>query len=380
MKTCPWISGLLIASTVALIGAPIALGNGTLIAWYKMGEEEGGTNNSPVSFTSDSPLNASDTTNFDLGATNSPVYRTITGRPDGGTGVGIQFAGASSQYLYGVALNWPEQSSWSPPSGSYNLNGIEDRAFQLWVRPTSTAAQTIVMDTNNHGVRIDANGKFSMRYVNTDYESPVAVVPNTWYHIEVVRPAGEDVSPIMFINGSAAALAPAGNYPADKITPLSIGTTTDFGSEFYSGTMDDLRFLVFGSTTSGTATDYGAFNLLTDNAYVASPVSGLKGIVGDVNNDGILNDADKTAFVAGWMHKRVVDGVQIGDLTSRLAGDLNFDGITNINDLVIFQNALHAAGLGALNSSDLMGVPEPTTIATLSMLIGAVALRIRRRG
>ncbi|HEX4415302.1 MAG TPA: LamG-like jellyroll fold domain-containing protein [Lacipirellulaceae bacterium] len=380
MTTSPWISRLLVVATVALAGATTALGNGTLIASYKMGEEEGGTNNSPVSFTSDSPLNASDITNYDLGATNSPVYRTITGRPDGGTGVGIQFTGTSNQYLYGLALNRPDESPWSTNGGGqYNLNGIDDRAFQLWVRPTSTAAQTIVMDTNNHGVRIDANGKFSMRYVNTDYESPISAVPNTWYHIEVVRPAGDDVSPVMYINGSAAAVAPASNYPSDLITPLSIGTNTTFSSEFFSGTMDDLRFLVFGSTDSGSSVNYGAFNLLTDNAYLASQVSGLKGVAGDVNNDGILNDSDKTAFVAGWMHKHIVDGVQIGDLTSRLAGDFNFDGITDISDLLVLQNALHSAGLGTLTAADFAGVPEPATGAMLLSFINIVALATRRR-
>lgn len=381
MNICPWIGRLLVVSTVTLIGATTAFGNGTLLAQYKMGEEEGGTNNSPTSFTSDSPVNGSDFTNFDLFAVNSPVYRTISGRPDGGTGVGIQFNGASSQYLNGVALNWPQQSPWSStvPGGSYNLNGIEDRAFQLWVRPTSTAVQSIVMDTNNHGVRIDANGKFSMRYVNTDYESPVSVVPNTWYHIEVVRPAGEDVSPVMYINGSAAVVAPAANYPGDAITPLAIGTNTDFNGEFFNGTMDDLRFLVFGSTTSGAPVNYGSFNLLTDNAYIASTVSGLKGIAGDVNNDGVVNDADKTAFISGWMHKRIVDGVQIGDLTSRLAGDFNFDGITDISDLLVLQNALHGAGVGAITPADLMGVPEPTTASMLFAFISIVALGIRRR-
>ncbi len=356
------LSGL----AVSLAVAAVACANGTPIMWYKMGEQEGGVNNGIVSTTLDSPVpvinGITDIQALDLSANNSPVYRTISGRPDGGTGIGIEFSAAQSRYLSGLALNWPQESALSDTQGGlYDLSGIDDRGFQFWVRPTSTAVQSLVMDTNQHGVRINSNGKFSMRYANTDYESSVTVVPNTWYHVEVVRPSGPASGSRMYINGNAVAVAsPPNDYASDQITNLTVGSNTDGNGEFFSGIIDDLRFFVLGANDNGF--NYGAFNLAVDNAYAASTVSGIKGVAGDVNNDGVLNASDKTAFVNGWMDRRLVNGVQVGDMTSRGQGDLNLDGITNIQDLLIFQNALSGAGIGTLTAADFAGVPEPSTL------------------
>ena len=117
---------------------------GTLIRWHKMGEEEGGTNNSSVGSTLDSPVNGSDFQPLDLSAINSPTYRTISGRPDGGGGIGIEFNNALSQYLTGEELDRPENSSLAVTnSGLYDLEGIADRGFQFWVRPTSTVNKAL---------------------------------------------------------------------------------------------------------------------------------------------------------------------------------------------------------------------------------------------
>ena len=85
--------------------------------------------------------------------------------------------------------------------------------------------------------------------------------------------------------------------------------------------------------------------------------------------------ADKTAFISGWMKKNIVGGFQIGDMLSRSQGDLNLDGITNIQDLVLIQSALAGAGMGAITADQL--VPEPTTVVLV--LVAAVPLAIRRR-
>jgi hypothetical protein len=225
------------------------------------------------------------------------------------------------------------------------------------------------MDTNQHGVRINSNGKFSLRYANVDYESSVTVAANTWYHVEVVRPSGPASGSRMYINGNAVAVAtPPNDYAADQVTNLTVGSNTDGNGEFFNGVIDDLRFFVLGANDNGF--NYGTFNFAVDNAYAASTVSGIKGVAGDVTNDGVLNAADKTAFVNGWMDRRLVNGVQIGDMTSRGQGDLTLDGITNIQDLLIFQNALSGAGIGALTAADFAGVPEPSTFG-LAVLAAA---------
>jgi hypothetical protein len=376
----------LILIAASMLPAAIASANGTLIRWHKLGEDdlEGVMdpvdNNDPVTSTSDSPVpdinGIQDVQALDLNATNMPVYRTISGRLDGVGGIGIEFAAA--QYLSGQSLNWPQESALSDTQGGlYDLSGIADRSLQFWARPTSTAVQTLVMDTNQHGVRINSNGKFSMRYDSLDYESTVTVVPNTWYHIEVVRPAGPGSGSRMFVNGNAVVIGGTqDDYNGDQVTSLTVGSKTTVDGEFYSGIVDDLRMSVFGTTTNGW--NYGSYNFAADNAYAASPVSGIKGVAGDVTNNGVLDGADKTAFVAGWMQKRLVNGIQVGDMTSRGQGDLNLDGITNIQDLLLLQNALIGAGMGPITADELSGVPEPTT-ALLAVLVTLPLVVARRR-
>jgi hypothetical protein len=352
-----------------------------------MGDEasEGAVNGGPVTETFDSAGQAGVGELVDLTAVNTPTYVAITGRPDGVGGRGIQFNAAQMEYLHGFNLGFP-QTSFSAAThttqngGGLDYQGISNRGLQFWARPSSTAVQTLVMDTNRHGVRINENGKFSMRYNGLDFESTQTVVPDTWYHVEVVRPAGAANGSRMFINGVAVAAAP-GDY-ANDWADLVVGANTagdDNGihdtipapvgftggtEEFFSGIIDDLKLFVIGTSTSATPTSYGDFNLAVDNQFVASPVTGIKGAAGDVNNDGSLTQADKDAFIAGWLDRKLVNGIQIGDMASRAQGDLNLDGITDIHDLLILQNALPAAGLAAISAADLQAaVPEPCTAA-----------------
>jgi hypothetical protein len=334
----------------------------------------------------------------DLLAVNSPNYVTILDRPDrpgpDNDGLGIQFNAAQQEYLHGFNLGYPQHSfsaatHHTPSGGALDYLGISDRGFQFWVKPTSTAEQSIVMDTERHGVRINDNGRFSMRYGNADYESDVAVTPNTWYHIEVVRPAGAENGARMYVNG-VAVVAAEGDYEKDNWADLTVGANTAGDDqlspgftggtdEFFSGIVDELKMFVIGTTTSPTTpVNYGGFNLTVDNDFVASPVSGIKNVAGDVTNDGVLNQADKDAFIGGWMEPNMVGVFQIGDMASRAQGDLNLDGITNIKDLLLIQNALSGAGLATITAADLEGgVPEPSS-AVLALLSIAPLSRFMR--
>jgi hypothetical protein len=149
--------------------------------------------------------------------------------------------------------------------------------------------------------------------------------------------------------------------------------------EFYTGIIDDLKMFVIGTSTSTTPVNYGGFNLAVDNQFIASTMSGIKGVAGDVTNDGALNQADKDAFIAGWMDRRLVNGFQLGDLVSRGQGDLNLDGITDIQDLLVFQNALAGAGVGAITAADLQGaVPEPSMALLIAIAGLTVPIMVRR--
>ncbi len=355
----------------------------TLDRHYRMGDDpaEGAAPGGAVNNTFDSVGQPGQGELVDLTAVSTPTYVTITGRPDGGSGLGIQFNAAQMEYLHGFNLGFPEDSfsaatHHTPTGGALDYQGISNRGLQFWVRPTSTAVQTLVMDTNQHGVRINGNGRFSMRYAGIDYESTQAATPNTWYHVEVVRPAGAANGSRMFINGIAVAAAPGGYN--DDWADLTVGSNTAGDdqpspgftggtAEFFSGIVDELKMFVIGTSTSTTPTNYGGFSLTTDNDFVASPVSGIKNVAGDVTNDGLLNQADKDAFIAGWLDRRIVGGFQIGDMVSRSQGDLNLDGVTDIHDLLVFQNALSGAGIGTVTAADLQGaVPEPSTLLLLT--------------
>ncbi len=366
----------------------------TLDRWYKMGDDpaEGASAGGSVSDTFDSVGDPGEGELVDLTAVNGPTYVSITGRPDGGSGLGIQFNAAQMEYLHGFNLGFPQQSfsaagHHSPTGGALDYQGIGNRGFQFWVRPTSTAVQTVVMDTNQHGVRINANGRFSMRFGGNDYESTQAVALNTWYHVEVVRPAGAAGGSRMYVNGVAVATAP-GNYN-DDWADLTVGANTAGDdqpspgftggtAEFFNGIVDELKMFVIGTSTSPMPVNYGGFSLAVDNDFVASPITGIKNVAGDVTNDGTLNQGDKDAFIAGWMDRRLVNGIQIGDLVSRSQGDLTLNGITDIQDLLLFQNALSGAGMAAITAADLQGaIPEPSTM--FLMLTTLVLLPRRRR-
>jgi hypothetical protein len=213
-------------------------------------------------------------------------------------------------------------------------------------------------------------------------------MPNNWYHVEVVRPAGAAGGSRMYVNGIAVAAA-AGAYNVDAadlvVGSNTAGDETNFTGgteEFFSGVIDDLKMFVIGQAPATDApprpaADYGAFNPAIDNDFIASTITGIKGVAGDVTNDGILNQADKDAFISGWLDRRVVNGIQVGDLMSRANGDLNLDGITNLHDLVLLQNALPAAGLATITAAELQSaVPEP---ASIIMVLIAGLVKVRRR-
>ena len=387
----------LLAIAAGLFALSAVADAATLDRHYRMGDDsaEGAAAGGAVNVTFDSVGQPGLGQLVDLTAVNTPTYVTITGRPDGGNGgLGIQFNSAQQEYLHGFNLGFPEESfsaatHHTPNGGALDYQGISNRGLQFWVRPTSTAVQTLVMDTNQHGVRINANSRFAMRYAGSDYESTQAVTPNTWYHVEVVRPAGAANGSRMYINGVAVAAAPGGYN--DDWADLTVGTNTAGDdqpspgftggtSEFFSGIVDELKMFVIGTSTSASPVNYGTFNLAVHNDFVASPVTGIKTVAGDVTNDGVLNQADKDAFIGGWMDRRIVGGFQIGDMASRAQGDLNLDGITNIQDLLLFQNALSGAGLGAINPADLHGaVPEPSAGLLVMLSAPTLASFIRSR-
>ena len=320
---------------------------------------------------------------IDLAAVNGPRYETVTGRPDGGTGLGIRLNStgpSQAQYLssgLGRALNDPSTSisSTFQAGGTIDYSFVRDRGFQLWARPQTNAEAVIVSDSLQHGVGINASGQFTMRYAGNVHNSSFSVTPNTWYHLMVVRPFGNASGSILYVNGNAVAAA-TGGYNAADTAPLVVGANSsatagqEGTSGHFQGLVDDLEMFVMGLNA---AKDYGDFVFERDNKYAAffKPSNAA-----DLTGNNIVDMADVNVFVSNWLFRNNVGGLVVGDLASRLKGDFNYDGSVNLVDWRILNEAA-PPGVGAAALAMINAIPEPTT-ALLAALASAAALTARR--
>ncbi|MGL4512603.1 MAG: PEP-CTERM sorting domain-containing protein [Lacipirellulaceae bacterium] len=375
------------------------------------------------------------------------TYVTTADRPDGRGGVGIQLNASNfgRQYLrtgFAEGLNFPERSPSSTFStapgggaGTIDYTRINDRGFEIWVKPTTVSGeQHIVMDTQQHGVLINAQGKFAMRYaskqevttnrapgpdgilnngddvitvtgrtiVPADYASSVTATPNQWAHLSVVRAFGPtNTGSVMYVNGVAEAVA-FGQYAVETIvnidnfftnindldvSPLTVGratspTTLDglplADSRFFRGVVDDLSMFAMGLNSSR---DFGEYIFQRDNGYaqVFAPA-----VQGDLNSDGQVTLADASVFAANWLFEKRLTWLgpndqtasrAVGDLSTRSRGDLNYDGTVDLSDWAILNNASPATAQFAM--AMIQGIPEPSSLLLASL--GIVPLGRRRR-
>ncbi|MDC0935825.1 PEP-CTERM sorting domain-containing protein, partial [Pirellulales bacterium] len=310
-----------------------------------------------------------------------PTYTGTASRPGAGASdFGANFDGADD-YLEGLRLGNPATSVSStgsaPPAGPLNYDGITDRGFQFWANPNSAGngtTQSVVADTLQHGVQISSNGTWSMVYNEVVTDSGVAVNFDAWTHVMLVRPsgaAGPSGGSRLFVDGVAVA-AQLGGYDAADDTPLVVGANTgddDVGTpalppgtaDFFQGAIDNLELFVLGVATTAPFDDYGTFDYAADNQFAAAALTGLDG---DVNQDGLLTPTDVDDFVAGFLSVNLVNGIQVGDITSIKDGDLNLNGVTDLDDAFLLHEALVAAGAGGLVQFGF-GVPEPASAMLL---------------
>lgn len=97
------------------------------------------------------------------------------------------------------------------------------------------------------------------------------------------------------------------------------------------------------------------------------------GVQGDVNQDGVFNQQDVTAFVAAW--KPLSGEYFLGGVDSYRNGDLNFDGELNLKDVFKLRQSIQASGLDAESLGRLVQVPEPTSIHLILFSLLAWTLR-----
>ena len=266
------------------------------------------------------------------GATGLPKYINVstTGanlaqvRPGASNGnLGILFDGVDD-YLSGFRFGYPSNAAGTknfvdqngtPLPGPNNYDGVYTRGFQLWVYPNSAGngtAQHVVMDTRQHGLRINNQGQWALVYNNAEVDSNVDVNFDQWSHVMVAMPATLPNQEVLYVNGEAIAARQSNytNSAAEMAYLLTVGantgnTTPTVGtSNYFNGVLDELNMFVWGSTYdvgSNTFTDLGQFNYATDNEYAAGH---LTGVAGDVNQDTMFTQADVNAFVAGWLSEK----------------------------------------------------------------------------
>lgn len=338
----------------------------------------------------------------------NPRYVAINDRPDGVTGLGIALnpLGLEEQFLQtgiGEALNFPERSPSSTlavPAGTIDYRVISDRGFQIWAKPTRISGRAnIVMDSNQHGVFIDAAGKYAMRYAGKDYSSNIPAVVGQWANLSVVRPFGPNNGSILYVNGVAAAAA-TGTYNVERVvnldnpnvelqnldtSPLVIGSSTSQSiaavgkSAFFSGVVDDLEMFVMGMNSSF---DFGEYVFENDDRYAAhfKPSNPL-----DLTGDNLISLADATEFAENWRYEKALTWINaegaesrlvVGDLTTRAKGDFNFDGRIDLADWGMLNAASPASAAYAMQVI-ATGIPEPTS--AVLVVLGMAGVLARRR-
>jgi hypothetical protein len=251
-----------------------------------------------------------------------------------------------------------------------------------------------------------------------DYSTNITAQANQWYHLSVVRPFGPGLGSIFYVNGVAEAIA-FGEYAVETIvnvgeggvftnidsldtSPLTVGraTTSDpgfgvpLGQEFhFRGIVDDLRMFVMGLNDNdnlggppNVLNDYGEYLFDRDNGYAQTFAPTTDG---DMNGDQQVTMLDANQFASNWLFEKrltavnpitgVVGSRLVGDLVTRSRGDFNYDGIVDLRDWAILNNA--SPGVGAFAMQLIMqSVPEPASIGLAALSFAMLLLTKSRRG
>jgi hypothetical protein len=175
------------------------------------------------------------------------------------------------------------------------------------------------------------------------------------------------------------------------------------GTVFYNrGTIDNPNWVLAGIVNATVIYDYqprayavfGNATTFADLSYYNQPYQssicdimktcGSYSVMGDVNLDGNVtgngtgsaSTDDVTAFVNGWGYDNLAGR---GDYVTWTKGDLNLDGVTDVEDFLLLRGALHGPIDSGVMRTLLGGaVPEPSS-TVLALLTGAFLTATARR-
>jgi hypothetical protein len=334
------------------------------------------------------PTDASDLS-FSGGPTYFDTGAGALARPGAGAGTfGLQFNG-SSDYLFrdDRGLGLPTQADDNYGAGTNNAPGygggaITTRFIDGWIRPTGGAGtrRDVINDTARFGIFIGTDNNWGFRNGTTTVNTTTPAALNQWTHV-MHRTFGAGGGAALLVNGIAVAATPNGystaGQPAADL-PIVFGAGLNKSSNFFAGQLDDFVLGVAGNNTGQLGgRDYLALTPATDNAFIRQNLMGVN--PGDINRDGMVNNTDANTLITNWRRAQRVNGVVVGDLNSRLFGDLNMNGMVDIDDAFAVHFGLRAAGVASGLDFGLLGVPEPSSFVLTVFAMAAFGLARRRR-
>lgn len=295
-----------------------------------------------------------------------PFYADASDRPGASPGnLGLLFDGIDDT-LYNPT---PPAAATTPYSFDPRDFGRFEVLSQAWIKPTSSSIGTrqVVwrIGNENGGVVITADGHWAMRTGNPSAEVPLegveiasnaTVTLNAWTHVAVLR--GGNTS-LMYVNGSIAATQ-NGFWGGDG-PEVRLGSDLLAEGLFFQGIIDNFNI--------GTASD-GVFSPGVDLDYFTDQAIDFSGVLGDVNQDGLVNNIDYEIWSTNFGFN---NSMGFGDPNTLLMGDVDNSGDIDLYDFRIIQQQALAAG----TPLTFITIPEPGTV--LLLLTAGVFLAGRRK-
>ncbi|MCO6048164.1 LamG domain-containing protein [Aeoliella sp. ICT_H6.2] len=336
----------------------------------------------------------------DMNVMGTPLYVDVTARPGAMADpsrtvpLGIEFNG-TGDHLSGVRFSDGDDywvlDNFGENGYPLNFDDIYNHSMSVWVKPdsaTQNVRQDVFMDTVQHGIYITDQNTWGLQHDNRNLDSQIPVSYDSWTHVQLVSSLNRAsllVDGHLVAQQTAVYNAVGGGQPT-----MVLGGNHDGTANYFDGTLDDAKIFTWGDNSDvlpgpdgQMGMDYGDIDLFETNDIIRAQAENFD--PGDVNMDNAVDEQDIAALLAGWDFMNfpavtaTANGIAVtpeGGIDTRSHGDLNYDGIVDLDDAFILHEALQATPIGGLDFSLLGGtnVPEPGSIA---MLLGLVAVGMK---
>ena len=269
-------------------------------------------------------------------------------------GFGTYVAGRNEDSPLAMSFNGTTDFFQAPQFDPRDFGGSFTALSQGWVKPSVDGdglPQTIwALGTDNGGVGITDDGFWQLNSGGSagSLKTETEVEFDEWVHLAVLRGGNNGT---LYLNGSVIGRNDGfWNRPGE----LFLGAGPNEVDPFL-GVIDDFAISGFGD---------GSFDPVVDIKFLDP--SSLSGVLGDVDQDGIVNQADydKWSENVGFNN-----GLGTGDFSTLFRGDIDQNGIVNFFDFDIIRTEAMASG-------NALAVPEPR-FSFVTLVISLLVMRRR---